>query len=75
MCFGPTTNGTAHPEVNPSANSVAIHDNSSDDDNGSSYRGSEGSAHIRGNISDDNGFEDIYDCAPIYNLRCDHKEL
>ncbi|CAN1332069.1 hypothetical protein LINPERPRIM_LOCUS35579 [Linum perenne] len=42
----------------------------SDADSESSYRGSENSAHIRGNISDDEGVVGIYDGAPNYDPSC-----
>ncbi|CAN1135063.1 hypothetical protein LINPERPRIM_LOCUS15748 [Linum perenne] len=44
-------------------------------DSESSYRGSENSDHVRGNVSDEDGPEDIYDGAPMYNPTCDHKHM
>ncbi|CAN1230126.1 hypothetical protein LINPERPRIM_LOCUS3236 [Linum perenne] len=50
-------------------------DSGSDADSESSYRGSENSDHVRGNVSDEDGPEDIYDGAPMYNPACDHKHM
>ncbi|CAN1300963.1 hypothetical protein LINPERPRIM_LOCUS24757 [Linum perenne] len=54
---------------------IQVVNNSSDGGSESSYRGSENSDHIWGLVSDEDGPDDIYDAAPIYDPNCDHKHL
>ncbi|CAN1324305.1 hypothetical protein LINPERPRIM_LOCUS33053 [Linum perenne] len=50
-------------------------DSGSEADSESSCYSSDRSAHVRNLVSDEEGPEDIYDDAPVYNPSCDHKHL
>ncbi|CAN1779294.1 hypothetical protein LINPERHAP1_LOCUS14697 [Linum perenne] len=71
--FGPhePTNDLGH-EDQPEG---ILHGSESLSEDASEYRKSEDSDHVRGNISEDEAIEDIYDGAPKYDPDCDHMTL
>ncbi|CAN1134419.1 hypothetical protein LINPERPRIM_LOCUS16104 [Linum perenne] len=71
--FGPhePTNDLGH-EDQPEG---ILHGSESLSEDASEYRKSEDSDHVRGNISEDEAIEDIYDGAPRYDPDCDHMTL
>ncbi|CAN1278112.1 hypothetical protein LINPERPRIM_LOCUS16538 [Linum perenne] len=71
----PTDTAQINVEAQENPGSAAPQGISSDSESNSSNRGSEDSAHIRGLLSDEEGPEDIYDAAPIYDPNCDHNHL
>ncbi|CAN0906201.1 hypothetical protein LINGRAHAP2_LOCUS24109 [Linum grandiflorum] len=68
-------NSQAHQPPVRSEKTLVASDSQSAGNKNSDYKGSADSAHIRGNISDEEAVEDIYDGAPTYDPDCDNRHL
>ncbi|CAN0906219.1 hypothetical protein LINGRAHAP2_LOCUS24123 [Linum grandiflorum] len=84
--LGPEVSKSPHPSASAhtsrsqqqpvrSEETLVAPDSQSAGNKNSDYRGSADSAHILGNISDEDAVKDIYDGAPTYDPDGDHRHL